>query len=157
MRHLPSQAELSYCLVQLTLILCVKGRFIRQDDRPAASSPVKGRADTLAVQLLHGQGLEIHRGDACWQRQTGSGCDLMCSLSMLLLHMSCRAGPRSLIIIDELGRATSSSDGVALCWAVSEYLLNMGAHTLLATHFRQLDELVAVYPTAKLWRMQVGL
>lgn len=47
-----------------------------------------------------------------------------------------RAGPRSLVLIDELGRATSTSDGVALCWAVSEWLINLGAHTLLATHFR---------------------
>lgn len=52
---------------------------------------------------------------------------------MVFLH---RAGPHSLVIIDELGRATSTSDGVALCWAVSEYLLALGAHTLLATHFR---------------------
>lgn len=70
--------------------------------------------------------------------------------------MHCRAGPKSLVLIDELGRATSTADGVALSWSMSEYLLALGAHVLLATHFRQLEELAALYPSCKLWRMQVG-
>lgn len=73
----------------------------------------------------------------------------------LLLLPTCRAGPKSLVLIDELGRATSTADGVALSWSMSEYLLALGAHVLLATHFRQLEELADIYPSCKLWRMQV--
>jgi hypothetical protein len=40
------------------------------------------------------------------------------------------------VLIDELGRATSTADGVALSWAMAEYLLALGSHVLLATHFR---------------------
>lgn len=69
----------------------------------------------------------------------------------------CRAGAKSLVLIDELGRATSTADGVALSWSMSEYLLSLGAHVLLATHFRQLEELAAIYPSCKLWRMQVKI
>jgi hypothetical protein len=67
-------------------------------------------------------------------------CSMMycfhCTVHAVLYVCCHRAGSRSLVIIDELGRATSTSDGVALCWAVSEFLLAMGSHTLLATHFR---------------------
>jgi MutS domain V len=119
------------------------------------------------------------------------------------------AGSSSLVLVDELGRATSTADGVALSWAVAEYLLALGAHVLLVTHFRhvqtcsnlhththicnsyavgksavcsglqsqvrtevttpvycgviqhhhhhsrQLEELAALYPSCRLWRMQV--
>jgi hypothetical protein len=54
------------------------------------------------------------------------------------------------------GRATSTTDGVAISWAVAEALLQRGAPTLLATHFAQLRGLAAAYPAAKLWRMRVG-
>ncbi|KAF6261419.1 muts domain V-domain-containing protein [Scenedesmus sp. NREL 46B-D3] len=74
-----------------------------------------------------------------------------------MARLMARAGPRSLVLIDELGRATSTADGVALSWAMAEYLLALGSHVLLATHFRQLEELAAVYPSCKLWRMQVEL
>lgn len=59
------------------------------------------------------------------------------------------ATDRSLVLIDELGRATSTADGVALAWAASEALLERGTPTLFATHFQQLTELAALYPAAK--------
>ncbi|KIZ06394.1 DNA mismatch repair protein MSH4 [Monoraphidium neglectum] len=65
-----------------------------------------------------------------------------------------QATDRSLVLIDELGRATSTADGVGLAWAVCEYLLTLGCPTLLATHFRQLEELASLYPSCRLWRMQ---
>ena len=46
--------------------------------------------------------------------------------------------------------------GVAIAWAVCEQLISKGCATLFATHFRQLAELTVLYPTAKLWRLQVG-
>lgn len=52
----------------------------------------------------------------------------------------------SIILIDELGRATSNEDGVAIAWAVCEYLLKVGVMTFFVTHYPQLSELGKVYP-----------
>jgi len=57
----------------------------------------------------------------------------------------CNAGPKSLILIDELGRATSNEDGVAIAWSVSEFLLAKRAMTFFVTHYPQLAKLSEVY------------
>ena len=55
------------------------------------------------------------------------------------------ATKKSLILIDELGRATSNEDGVAIAWSVSEYLLVKRAMTFFVTHYPQLCKLADVY------------
>ncbi|HLO27008.1 MAG TPA: DNA mismatch repair protein MutS, partial [Geobacteraceae bacterium] len=55
------------------------------------------------------------------------------------------ATPKSLIILDEIGRGTSTFDGVSIAWAVAEYLHDCGEHaakTLFATHYHEMTELV---------------
>lgn len=66
-----------------------------------------------------------------------------------MAHVLAAATPRSLVLIDELGRSTSTADGVGLAWAVGEALAERGALTLFATHFPQLAELAALYPAVK--------
>ena len=48
---------------------------------------------------------------------------------------------RSLVILDEVGRGTSTFDGLAIAWAMVEHLAEVGAKTLFATHYHQLNQL----------------
>ena len=79
-----------------------------------------------------------------------------------ILH---NATPRSLILLDEIGRGTSTFDGLSIAWAVVEYLhenKNVAAKTLFATHYHELTELADIFPavknyniTAKEWKDKV--
>lgn len=61
-----------------------------------------------------------------------------------------RAGQKSLIVLDEIGRGTSTFDGLALAWAASEYLHDHGnAYTLFATHYFELTNLASRLPAAR--------
>ncbi len=68
------------------------------------------------------------------------------------------ATKRSLILLDEVGRGTSTFDGLAIAWAVSEYLYDhskVGAKSLFATHYHQLTELADSLEGVKNYAMAV--
>ena len=61
-----------------------------------------------------------------------------------ILH---QAGPRSLVVVDEIGRGTATLDGLAIAWAVLEALHNtVRCRTIFATHFHELAQLTAELP-----------
>uniref|UniRef100_A0A8B9CKP2 MutS homolog 4 n=1 Tax=Anser brachyrhynchus TaxID=132585 RepID=A0A8B9CKP2_9AVES len=65
------------------------------------------------------------------------------------------ANDKSLIIIDELGRGTSAEEGIGICYAACEYLLNLKAFTLFATHFLELCHIDALYPNVENYHFEV--
>lgn len=82
--------------------------------------------------------------------RVGASDDLASGQSTFMVEMSetayilRNATRRSLIILDEIGRGTSTFDGLAIAWAVVEYLCDparVGAKTLFATHYHELSEL----------------
>jgi DNA mismatch repair protein MutS len=67
-----------------------------------------------------------------------------------------RATKRSLILLDEVGRGTSTFDGISIAWALTEYLHeHIGARTLFATHYHELNELATLYPRIKNYKVDV--
>ena len=68
------------------------------------------------------------------------------------------ATPRSLILLDEIGRGTSTFDGLSIAWAVAEYLHETGdvrAKTLFATHYHELTELALTLQRIKNYHVAV--
>jgi DNA mismatch repair protein MutS len=66
------------------------------------------------------------------------------------------ATPKSLILLDEVGRGTSTFDGISIAWALTEYIHNrIGAKTLFATHYHELNELAELFPRIKNLKVDV--
>lgn len=95
--------------------------------------------------------------DRIWTR-VGASDDLASGRSTFMVEMTETASilhnatPRSLILLDEIGRGTSTFDGLSIAWAVAEYLHHSPEHsakTLFATHYHELTELAENLPGAK--------
>jgi DNA mismatch repair protein MutS len=93
----------------------------------------------------------------------GAKDDLASGKSTFLVEMTETAAilnnatDRSLIILDEIGRGTSTYDGISIAWVVSEYILNaIGAYCIFATHYNELTELGGVYPGIRNFRIKVA-
>ena len=99
--------------------------------------------------------------DRVWTR-VGASDDLASGRSTFMVEMTETATilhnstSRSLILLDEIGRGTSTFDGLAIAWAVAEYLHNSPEHsakTLFATHYHELTELAEKLPGAKNYQL----
>jgi DNA mismatch repair protein MutS len=95
--------------------------------------------------------------DRIWTR-VGASDDLASGRSTFMVEMTETAAilhnatARSLVLLDEIGRGTSTFDGLSIAWAVAEYLHNSPEHaakTLFATHYHELTELAENLPGAK--------
>ncbi|MDM7924301.1 MAG: DNA mismatch repair protein MutS [Pyrinomonadaceae bacterium] len=95
--------------------------------------------------------------DRIWTR-VGASDDLSSGRSTFMVEMTETAAilhnatPRSLVLLDEIGRGTSTFDGLSIAWSVAEYLHNSAEHaakTLFATHYHELTELAENLPGAQ--------
>lgn len=95
--------------------------------------------------------------DRVWTR-VGASDDLTRGRSTFMVEMTETAAilrsatPRSLVLLDEIGRGTATFDGLSIAWAVAEYLHDSAEHaakTLFATHYHELTELAERLPGAQ--------
>ncbi len=95
--------------------------------------------------------------DRVWTR-VGASDDLARGRSTFMVEMTETAAilhnatPRSLVLLDEIGRGTATFDGLSIAWAVAEYLHDSPDHaakTLFATHYHELTELAERLPGAQ--------
>jgi DNA mismatch repair protein MutS len=121
----PNMAGKSTILRQIGLcvVLAQMGAFV-----PAAAASV-GTVDRLFTRV--GASDNLARGQSTFMVEM--------SETSAILH---NAGPRSLVLLDEIGRGTSTYDGVAIAWAVTEHLHDrIGCKTMFATHYHELMQL----------------
>ena len=128
----PNMSGKSTYLRQTALITLMAqiGSFV-----PADSAQI-GVVDRIFTRL--GASDEIHRGQSTFMVE-------MVETANILNH----ASSRSLLVLDEIGRGTSTYDGLAIAWAVVEYIHNhpgLRAKTLFATHYHELTDLAERLP-----------
>ena len=71
-------------------------------------------------------------------------------------HIVNTATARSLILLDEVGRGTSTFDGISIAWSLTEYLHErIGARTIFATHYHEMNELADLLPRVKNYKVDV--
>jgi DNA mismatch repair protein MutS len=123
--------------VALLVLLAQMGGFI-----PAKRARI-GIADGIFTRV--GASDEIYRGRSTFMVEMTETANI--------LH---NATDRSLVILDEVGRGTSTFDGVSLAWAITEHLHDrIGARTLFATHYHELVELAQTLAGVKNYNIAV--
>ena len=125
--------------VALIVLMAQMGSFV-----PAAGALI-GLVDRIFTRI--GAQDEIHAGQSTFMVE-------MVETANILHH----ATPRSLLILDEIGRGTSTYDGLSIAWAVVEYIHNhpkLRARTLFATHYHELVQLAAQLPGVRNYNVAV--
>ncbi len=138
----PNMAGKSTYLRQTALIVLMAqmGSFV-----PAASADI-GLVDRIFTRI--GAQDEIHAGQSTFMVE-------MVEAANILHH----ATSRSLLILDEIGRGTSTYDGVSIAWAVIEFIHNhphLRAKTLFATHYHELTQLAELLPGVRNYNVAVS-
>jgi len=126
--------------VALIVLLAQMGSFV-----PAEAARI-GLVDRIFTRI--GAQDEIHAGQSTFMVE-------MVETANILHH----ATPRSLLVLDEIGRGTSTYDGVSIAWAMVEYLHNhpgLRAKTLFATHYHELTQLADLLPGVSNYNVAVS-
>ncbi len=138
----PNMSGKSTFLRQIALIVLMAqmGSFV-----PADSAKI-GLIDRIFTRI--GAQDEIHAGQSTFMVEMIEAANI--------LH---NASPRSLLILDEIGRGTSTYDGVSIAWAMIEYIHNhpeLKSFTLFATHYHELTELADLLPGVRNYNVAVS-
>jgi DNA mismatch repair protein MutS len=137
----PNMAGKSTVLRQtaLTILMAQMGSFV------PASRAVIGMVDRIFTRV--GASDDLARGQSTFMVE-------MNETANILRHVT----HKSLVILDEIGRGTSTYDGLSIAWSVAEFLHDLegkGARTLFATHYHELTELVATKSRVKNFNIAV--
>ena len=120
----------------LLVIMAQMGSFI-----PADSAKI-GVVDKIFTRI--GAHDDITKGQSTFMVEMNEAADILNNLT-----------PRSLIILDEIGRGTSTHDGLSLAWALAEHLQRTQVRTLFATHFHELTALAEEFKGVKNYNVAV--
>ena len=123
--------------VALLILMAQMGSFI------PAKEAVIGTVDRIFTRV--GASDELSRGQSTFMVEMNETANILNN-----------ATERSLIILDEVGRGTSTFDGVSIAWAITEYIYqHIHARTLFATHYHELTELALLFSGIKNFNIAV--
>jgi DNA mismatch repair protein MutS len=137
----PNMAGKSTFLRQAALIVIMAqmGSYV-----PATAAEI-GIADRIFTRI--GAGDNLAAGESTFLVE-------MTEVANILRH----ATPQSLVILDEVGRGTSTYDGLSLAWSITEYLHDspaVAARTLFATHYHELNRMAEEFARIRNYRVEV--